>query len=110
MGCDEQDGVPVSMGKMQRQPLLQGLLTPQLPPQVAVPFACICNCCASTSTQNTHDERGEKGGSSFFLHDSFFLCLKPHRYFPGAATPAGRVVQNAVNGVVKEQKQPVAQA
>jgi hypothetical protein len=48
MGCDEQDGVPVSMGKMQGQPLLQVLLTPQLPPQVAVPFACICNCCAET--------------------------------------------------------------
>jgi len=30
-------------------------------------------------------------------------------YFLGDATPAGRVVQNAVNGVVKEQKQPVAQ-
>lgn len=32
------------------------------------------------------------------------------RYFPGATTPAGRVVQNAVNGVVNEQKQPLAQA
>lgn len=30
-------------------------------------------------------------------------------YFPGDATPAGRVVQNAVNGVVNEQKQPLAQ-
>lgn len=34
MGCDEQNGLPVSMGKMQRQPLAQGLLMPQLPPQV----------------------------------------------------------------------------
>jgi hypothetical protein len=48
MGCDEQNGVPVSMGKMQRQPLLQGLLTPQLPPQVAVSFALICSCRAET--------------------------------------------------------------
>jgi len=31
-------------------------------------------------------------------------------YFPEDTTPAGRVVQKAVNGVVKEQKQPVAQA
>jgi hypothetical protein len=30
------------------------------------------------------------------------------RYF-GDTTPAGRDVQNAVNGVVKEQKQPLAQ-
>ena len=48
MGCDEQNGVPVSMGKMHRQPLLQGLLTPQLPPHVAVPFALLCNCRAET--------------------------------------------------------------
>ena len=33
-----------------------------------------------------------------------------HCYFLGDTTPAGRVVQKAVNGVVKEQKQPVAQA
>jgi hypothetical protein len=39
MGCDEQNGLPVSMGKMQRQPVRQGLLTPQLPPQVAKPWA-----------------------------------------------------------------------
>ena len=30
------------------------------------------------------------------------------RYLPEDTTPAGRVVQNAVNGVVKEQKQPLA--
>jgi hypothetical protein len=49
--------------------------------------------------------------------DLIFLSMIPsfyfsslHRYLPGAVTPAGRVVQNAVNGVVKEQKQPVAQA
>jgi hypothetical protein len=29
--------------------------------------------------------------------------------FPEGTTPAGRLVQNAVNGVVKEQKQPLAQ-
>ncbi|HET9165506.1 MAG TPA: hypothetical protein VFP11_05885 [Candidatus Angelobacter sp.] len=35
---------------------------------------------------------------------SFACC-----YFPEGAIPAGRTVQNAVNGVVKEQKQPEAQ-
>jgi hypothetical protein len=48
MGCDEQNGVPVSMGKMQRQPVRQGLLTPQLPPHVAKPFASLRNCRAET--------------------------------------------------------------
>jgi hypothetical protein len=33
MGCDAQNGLPVSMGKMHRHPLAQGLLKPQLPPQ-----------------------------------------------------------------------------
>jgi hypothetical protein len=36
------------MGKMQRQPWAQGLLTPQLPPQVARPFALLRNCFAET--------------------------------------------------------------
>jgi hypothetical protein len=48
MGCDEQNGLPVSMGNMQRQPVRQGLLTPQLPPQVAEPFAPLRNCRAET--------------------------------------------------------------
>jgi len=48
MGCDEQNGLPVSMGNMQRQPVRQGLLTPQLPPQVAEPFASLRNCRAET--------------------------------------------------------------
>ncbi len=33
IGCDEQNGLPDSMGKMHRQPLAHGLFTPQLPPQ-----------------------------------------------------------------------------
>jgi hypothetical protein len=48
MGCDEQNGLPVSMGKMQRHPLAQGLLTPQLPPQVARALVPECNCRAET--------------------------------------------------------------
>src|SRR5882672_11952405 len=48
MGCDEQNGLPVSMGKMQRQPLAQGLPMPQLPPQVAKPLASFRNCRAET--------------------------------------------------------------
>jgi hypothetical protein len=53
MGCDEQNGVPDSMGKMQRHPLAQGLLTPQLPPQVARPFALLRNCRAETVPAHT---------------------------------------------------------
>jgi hypothetical protein len=48
MGCEEQNGVPVSIGNMQRQPVWQGLLTPQLPPQVAEPLASLRNCRAET--------------------------------------------------------------
>jgi hypothetical protein len=48
IGCDEQNGVPVSIGKMQRQPLAQGLLTPQLPPHVVNPLAPLRNCRAET--------------------------------------------------------------
>lgn len=36
------------MGNMQRQPERQGLLTPQLPPQVAEPLASLRNCRAET--------------------------------------------------------------
>jgi hypothetical protein len=48
IGCDEQNGLPDSMGKMQRQPLAQGLLMPQLPPQVVTPLAPLRNCRAET--------------------------------------------------------------
>jgi hypothetical protein len=48
IGCDEQNGVPVSMGKMQRHPLAQGLPMPQVPPQVVKPFALLFNCRAET--------------------------------------------------------------
>jgi hypothetical protein len=48
MGCAEQNGLPVSMGKMQRQPVAQGLLTPQLPPQVASALGPVRNCRADT--------------------------------------------------------------
>jgi hypothetical protein len=48
MGCDEQKGVPVSIGKIHRQRLAQGLLTPQPPPQVTDPSASLRNCRAET--------------------------------------------------------------
>ena len=48
MGCDEQNGLPVSMGTIQRQPVWQGLVALQPPPQVAEPFASLRNCRAET--------------------------------------------------------------
>ena len=48
MGCDEQNGLPVSMGTIQRQPVWQGLVALQPPPQVAAPFASLRNCRAET--------------------------------------------------------------
>src|SRR5438270_2179012 len=44
IGCDEQNGLPVSMGTIQRQPVWQGLVALQPPPQVAEPFASLRNC------------------------------------------------------------------
>jgi hypothetical protein len=42
--------------------------------------------------------------------ETWRLVLLPgHHYFVCDCNPAGRTVQNAVVGVVKEQKQPVAQ-
>jgi hypothetical protein len=48
MGCDEQNGLPVSMGTMHRQPVWQGLVALHPPPQVAKPFASLRNCRAET--------------------------------------------------------------
>jgi hypothetical protein len=48
MGCDEQNGLPVSMGTMQRQPVWQGLVALHPPPQVAKSFASLRNCRAET--------------------------------------------------------------
>jgi hypothetical protein len=50
----------------------------------------------------------------FPAHNSFsFPAIRPggivRYYLLGDTTPAGFVVQNAVNGVVKEQKQPLTQ-
>jgi hypothetical protein len=78
MGCDEQNGVPVSMGNMQRQPVLQGLLTPQLPPQVAEPFVLLRNCRAETvPAQRTPRTSAAKNiDLIFLLMIAFLLCFK----------------------------------
>jgi hypothetical protein len=82
MGYDEQNGVPVSMGKMQRQPLLQGLPTPQLPPHVAEPFASLRNCRAETvPAQRTPMTSAEKNIdlNFFMIASSLFQDRKRHR-------------------------------
>jgi hypothetical protein len=74
MGCDEQNGLPVSMGNMQRQPVLQGLLTPQLPPQVAEPFASFRNCRAETvPAQRTPMTNAAKNIDLIFFMIAFLL-------------------------------------
>jgi hypothetical protein len=96
MGCDEQNGLPVSMGKMQRQPVWQGLLTPQLPPQVAEPFASLRNCRAETvSAQRTPMTSAVKNIELIFFMIAFLLvrCSRTERssnrtmagYFAGLA-------------------------
>jgi hypothetical protein len=48
MGCDEQNVLPVSIRTTQMQPVLQGLVALQPPPQVANPVASIRSCRAET--------------------------------------------------------------
>jgi hypothetical protein len=76
MGCDEQNGLPVSMGKMQRQPVRQGLLTPQLPPHVAELFASLRNCRAETvPAHKTPITSKEKNIDLIFLFMIAFLLV-----------------------------------
>ena len=86
MGCDEQNGLPVSMGNMQRQPVRQGLLTPQLPPQVAEPFASLRNCRAETvPAHKTPITSTAKNVDLIFLFMIAFLPLTMASYFAGLA-------------------------
>jgi hypothetical protein len=74
MGCDEQNGLPVSMGNMHRQPVWQGLLTPQLPPQVAEAFASLRNCRAETvPAQRTPMTSAVKNMDLIFFMIAFLL-------------------------------------
>lgn len=69
------------MGKMQRQPLLQGLLTPQLPPQVARPFALLCNCRAETvPAHKTPMTSAAKNIDLIFLPKIAFLLVRPNLF------------------------------
>jgi hypothetical protein len=82
MGCDEQNGLPVSIGNMQRQPVWHGLLTPQLPPQVAEPFASLRNCRAETvPAQRTPMTSAVKNIELIFFMIAFLLvrCSRTER-------------------------------
>jgi hypothetical protein len=79
MGCDEQNGLPVSMGNMQRQPVRQGLLTPQLPPQVAALLASLRNCRAETvPAQKTPMISAIKNIDLIFFIIAFLLIPVPN--------------------------------
>jgi hypothetical protein len=79
MGCDEQNGLPVSIGNMQRQPVWQGLLTPQLPPQVAEPLASLRNCRAETvPAQRTPMTSAVKNMDLIFFMIAFLLFSGPN--------------------------------
>jgi hypothetical protein len=81
MGCDEQNGLPDSMGKMQRQPWAQGLLTPQLPPEARAlgPFR---NCRAETvpAHKTPMTSAAKKVDLIFFM---IFLLGFKTELFPG---------------------------
>jgi hypothetical protein len=48
MGCDEQNVLPVSIRTTQMQPVLQGLVALQPPPQLANPLVSVRSCRAET--------------------------------------------------------------
>src|SRR5437868_5833927 len=74
MGCDEQNGWPVSMGTIQRQPVWQGLVALQPPPQVAEPFASLRNCRAETvPAQRTPMTSAVKNIDLIFFMIAFLL-------------------------------------
>jgi hypothetical protein len=115
MGCDEQNGLPDSMGKMQRQPLAQGLLTPQVPPQVARALGPFRNCRAETIPAHKTSMRiaAKKVDLIFFLMIAFFSWFDDRRwarYFAGVVTPVGCDEQNpVVDSSGKAQMQPLGQ-
>ena len=79
MGCDEQKGVPVSIGKIQRHPLAQGLLTPQPPPQVIDRSASFRNCRAETvPAQRTPMTSAVKNIDLIFFMISSFQIRTEH--------------------------------
>jgi len=118
VGCVEQNPVVDSRGKAQMQPLLHGWLALQLPPQ-AKPWASLRNCraervpaprvAASIATSNKLLMIFPLIFHSPLRLTNFTPALAACYFFTGTA-PASFVVQNAVNGVVKEQTQPLAQA
>ena len=77
MGCAEQNGLPVSMGNMQRQPVWQGFFTPQLPPQVADPFALLRNCRAETVPAHRTPMTSAAKNIDLIFFIAFLLVLIP---------------------------------
>jgi hypothetical protein len=129
VGCVEQKPVIDSSGKAQMQPLLQGLFAPQLPPQ-ANPLALLRNCRAESAPALR--TAVIIAASNVFLITFLLMifiplipvagqfdadpppwisnqAVAPICYFSAGAAPASFEVQNAVNGVVKEQTQFAAQ-
>jgi hypothetical protein len=79
MGCDEQNGLPVSMGTMQRQPVWQALVALHPPPQVAKPLASLRNCRAETvPAQRTPMTNAEKNVDLIFFMIAFLLVPGPN--------------------------------
>jgi hypothetical protein len=116
MGCDEQNGVPDSMGKMQRHPLAQGLLTPQLPPQVARALGPFLNCRAETvpAHKTPMTSRAKKVDLIFFFMNAFLLRSKDRiffrtddsSYFAGLAAMKPHTPESGKLGWLKTHPQP----
>jgi hypothetical protein len=114
--------VPLKIWQMQAP--LQGLVALHVPLQNGSKLDGVRSCRAETvPAQRTAVASAARNVFLIVLlmiHSSFQYQAEENEYgpailpawlcyFPEGATPAGRTVQNAVNGVVKEQKQPAAQ-
>ena len=113
MGCDEQNGLPVSMGTMQRQPVRQGLVALHPPPQVAEPFASLRNCRAETvPAQRTPMTSAVKNTDLIFFMIAFLVSPRPNvrasnddSYFAGLAAMNPHTPVVAL-GLLKTHPQP----
>jgi hypothetical protein len=101
------------MGKMQRQPVWQGLFTPQLPPQVAEPFASPRNCRAETvPAQRTPKTNAVKNiDLNFFMIASSLLQDPTFQYRMTTSYCTGLAAMNphtpvVALGLLKTHPQP----
>jgi hypothetical protein len=75
MGCDEQNVLPVSIRTTQMQPVLQGLVALQPPPQLANPLVSVRSCRAETVP-------AQRTAVTITARNVFFIVFLPMIHLP----------------------------